>query len=183
MRVESYTIAVPEAVLDDLRDAYPPHPLARPGAGRAVEPGHRSGLPEGLLAYWADGFDWRAQERELNRYASSSPRSTACAIHFVHHRAPGGGLPLVLTHGWPSTFVELLPLVDRLGDRFDLVVPSLPGYAFSPRPPHVGVDRAYVAATLARADAGARVRALRRARRRLRRRGRHLHGAAASPSG
>ena len=54
-------------------------------------------------------------------------------------------MPLVLTHGWPSTFVELLPLVDRLGDRFDLVVPSLPGYAFSQRPPRTGVDRAFVA--------------------------------------
>ena len=43
-------------------------------------------------------------------------------------------MPLVLTHGWPSTFVELLGLVDRLGDRFDLVVPSLPGYGFSPAP-------------------------------------------------
>ena len=50
----------------------------------------------------------------------------------------------MLTHGWPSTFAELLPLVDRL-DGFDLVVPSLPGYGFSARPPRVGVDRAYVA--------------------------------------
>ena len=66
-------------------------------------------------------------------------------IHFVHHRAADGGVPLVLTHGWPSTFVEMLSLVDRLGDRFDLVVPSLPGYAFSQRPPRTGVDRAFVA--------------------------------------
>jgi pimeloyl-ACP methyl ester carboxylesterase len=73
-------------------------------------------------------------------------------IHFVHHRAPngdgsggGGRIPLILTHGWPSTFAEMLGLVDRLGDRFDLVVPSLPGYAFSQRPPHAGVDRRYVA--------------------------------------
>jgi pimeloyl-ACP methyl ester carboxylesterase len=66
-------------------------------------------------------------------------------IHFVHHRAAHGGVALVLTHGWPSTFVELLSLVDRLGDRFDLVVPSLPGYAFSERPRRAGVDRAFVA--------------------------------------
>ena len=66
-------------------------------------------------------------------------------VHFVHQHRAGDRLPLVLTHGWPSTFVELLPLVDRLGDRFDLVVPSLPGYAFSPRPPRTGVDRAFVA--------------------------------------
>jgi pimeloyl-ACP methyl ester carboxylesterase len=52
---------------------------------------------------------------------------------------------LVLTHGWPSTFVERLSLVSRLGDRYDLVIPSLPGYAFSERPQHAGVDRAFVA--------------------------------------
>src|SRR4029077_10748018 len=66
-------------------------------------------------------------------------------LHVVHHRRPGSRLALVLTHGWPSTFVELLPLVDRLGDRFDLVIPSLPGYAFSERPAQTGVDRAFVA--------------------------------------
>jgi pimeloyl-ACP methyl ester carboxylesterase len=65
-------------------------------------------------------------------------------VHCVHHRAPGGGPALVLTHGWPSTFLEPLELVDLLGDRFDLVVPSLPGYGFSSRPARS--DRATVAA-------------------------------------
>ena len=90
-----------------------------------------------LLEYWADGFDWRAQERWLNRFEHRVADVDGVRIHFVHHRAADGRVPLVLTHGWPSTFVELLSLVDRLGDRFDLVVPSLPGYAFSQRPSRV----------------------------------------------
>lgn len=102
------------------------------------------GYLRGLMAYWADGFDWRAQERRLNRFEHRVAELEDVRIHFVHHRA-AGGIPLVLTHGWPSTFVELLSLVERLGDRFDLVVPSLPGYAFSQRPARTGVDRAYVA--------------------------------------
>jgi pimeloyl-ACP methyl ester carboxylesterase len=61
----------------------------------------------------------------------------------VHARS--GKPALVLTHGWPSTFAEMLPLVDRLRHDFDLVVPSLPGYAFSSRPAHVGVDRTFTA--------------------------------------
>ena len=73
------------------------------------------------------------------------PTWTACASISSTIAQTHGRVPLVLTHGWPSTFVELLSLVDRLGDRFDLVVPSLPGYAFSQRPPHAGVDRAFVA--------------------------------------
>jgi pimeloyl-ACP methyl ester carboxylesterase len=99
-----------------------------------------------LLSYWADGFDWRARERELNRYHHRIADVGGEPVHFVHHRAPTGGrAALILTHGWPSTFLEMLPLVDRLGGTYDLVVPSLPGYAYSPRPSHVGVDRAYVA--------------------------------------
>jgi pimeloyl-ACP methyl ester carboxylesterase len=98
----------------------------------------------GLLSYWADGFDWRERERELNRHTHRIAEVDGVRIHFVHRHGTGL-VPLVLTHGWPSTFVELLPLADRLHDRFDLVIPSLPGYAFSQRPPHTGVDRAYVA--------------------------------------
>jgi pimeloyl-ACP methyl ester carboxylesterase len=66
-------------------------------------------------------------------------------LHFVHHRAPGGGQPLLLTHGWPSTFLEPLAMVELLGDRFDLVIPSLPGYGFSDRPARTGVNREVVA--------------------------------------
>ena len=95
------------------------------------------------MAYWADGFDWRAQERWLNQFEHRTAYLDDVRIHFVHHRT--GGTPLVLTHGWPSTFVELLSLVERLGDGFDLVVPSLPGYAFSQRPARTGVNREYVA--------------------------------------
>ena len=76
-------------------------------------------------------------------------------IHFVHERAKSGrGVPLILTHGWPSTFAELLPLVPLLtdpgahgidGPAFDVVIPSLPGYAFSERPARQGVNSLYVA--------------------------------------
>jgi len=97
-----------------------------------------------LLAYWADGFDWRAQERELNRFEQFRAEIDGVAIHFVHRRArQGGGVPIILTHGWPSAFIELLPLVPLLtdprahgieGPAFDVVIPSLPGYGFSGRP-------------------------------------------------
>jgi pimeloyl-ACP methyl ester carboxylesterase len=107
------------------------------------------------LEYWAHGFDWRARERELNAHPHFTARLGEATVHFVHARAPGGGgIPLVLTHGWPSTFVELLGLVPLLtepaahgidGPAFDLVLPSLPGYGFSPRPARTGVNIRYVA--------------------------------------
>jgi pimeloyl-ACP methyl ester carboxylesterase len=146
VRIEPYVIDVPDAVLDDLRARIRNTRWPEPAPGPAWSQGTDLGYLRDLLAYWADGFDWRARERELNRYDHRMADVEGVSVHFVHHRAPGGDRPaLVLTHGWPSTFLDLLPLVDRLGDAYDLVVPSLPGYAFSPRPPHTGVDRAYVA--------------------------------------
>jgi pimeloyl-ACP methyl ester carboxylesterase len=108
-----------------------------------------------LLEYWAGEFDWQTQERELNAAAQFRAELDGVHIHFVHERARHGhGVPLILTHGWPSTFVELLPLVPFLtdphahgidGPGFDVVIPSLPGYGFSERPRRTGVNYQYVA--------------------------------------
>ena len=76
-------------------------------------------------------FDWRARERELNSYPQCLAEVDGTIVHFVHLQR--GGTPLILTHGWPSSFLEYLPLAERL-EKFDLVIPSLPGYGFSERP-------------------------------------------------
>jgi pimeloyl-ACP methyl ester carboxylesterase len=108
-----------------------------------------------LLAYWADEFDWRAQERALSTFHHFRAELDGVRIHFVHEQAPGGhGIPLILTHGWPSTFIELLPLVPFLTEpvahgiaspAFDVIIPSLPGYGFSERPARTGVSYRYTA--------------------------------------
>jgi pimeloyl-ACP methyl ester carboxylesterase len=108
-----------------------------------------------VLDYWADDFDWRAQERRLNGFKQFRTEIDGLKIHFVHEKAVNGqGIPLILTHGWPSTFVEYLPLVPLLtdpaahgidGPAFDVVIPSLPGYGFSQRPHRTGVDTRRVA--------------------------------------
>jgi pimeloyl-ACP methyl ester carboxylesterase len=153
--VEPFTIHVDQAVLDDLLtrirqtrwpDAAPGEPW---GQGTDLE------YMKKLLAYWAKGFDWRAQERALNSFDQFRAELDGIRIHFVHQRAPGGnGIPLVLTNGWPGTFVELLPLVPLLtdpaahdidGPAFDVVIPSLPGYGFSDRPARTGVTTRYTA--------------------------------------
>jgi pimeloyl-ACP methyl ester carboxylesterase len=147
--IEPFEIHVDDAALADLeaRIAATRWPDAAPGEpwGQGTDLAY---LRE-LLAYWADGFDWRARERELNAFAHFRADVDAVAIHFVHERArTGSGFPLILTHGWPSTFVELLALVPLLtdpaahgidGPAFDVVIPSLPGYGFSQRPARTGV--------------------------------------------
>jgi microsomal epoxide hydrolase len=95
-----------------------------------------------LATYWADGYDWRAHEAELNGFAQFVTTIDGQRVHFLHVRSPEpDALPLVLTHGWPGSISEFTrtigPLTDpashggRAADAFHVVVPSLPGYGFS----------------------------------------------------
>jgi pimeloyl-ACP methyl ester carboxylesterase len=156
LRITPFTIQVEEDVLSDLRARIHQTrwPDQLPGSG--WEQGTDRQFLRQLLIYWADEFDWQAQERALNTFHHFRAELDGVHIHFVHERAPSGqGIPLILTHGWPSTFVEWLPLVPFLtdpaahgiaGPAFDVVIPSLPGYGFSERPAHTGVNYRYTAA-------------------------------------
>ncbi len=157
MRVEPFEIAVEDETLADLRARIEatrwPDQLPDIGWDQGAELGYL----KRLLAYWADGFDWRARERELNALSHFRVELDGVRVHFVHERARGGdapGIPLILTHGWPSSFAEYLALVPLLtdpgahgidGPAFDLVIPSLPGYGFSERPARTGVTTRYTA--------------------------------------
>ncbi|HET9362009.1 MAG TPA: epoxide hydrolase [Vicinamibacterales bacterium] len=146
MRVEPFTIRIPDDVLSDLRTRilHTRWPPQAPGAAWAQ--GSDLGYLKRLLGYWADGFDWRAEERRLNTFKHFRAEVGGIRVHFVHERARDGlGIPLILTHGWPSSFLEHLALVPLLTNpkangidapAFDLVIPSLPGYGFSERPEH-----------------------------------------------
>ena len=88
----------------------------------------RPGYLRSLVDYWANDFDWRAAEARLNAYPQFIDRGQ----HFVHVRRDSSRPPVLLAHGWPSSFVEMLPLADLLD--VDVVVPSLPGFLFSALP-------------------------------------------------
>ncbi len=111
-----------------------------------------------LVAYWADGFDWPAQEAALARLPRFRVRLDALRIHFVHAwaaTAAGPVLPLVLCHGWPDSFwryVKVIPLLTDPGahgadpaDAFDVVVPDMPGYGYSDCPAGPPLDSIAVA--------------------------------------
>jgi len=121
-----------------------------------------------LVAYWADGFDWPAQEAALGRLPRFRVALGGLTIHFVHARAaaPAGAeaagnvLPLVLCHGWPDSFwryTKVIPLLTDPGahdadpaDAFDVVVPDMPGYGYSSRPAGPALDSIAVADLWAR---------------------------------
>jgi pimeloyl-ACP methyl ester carboxylesterase len=136
-----FRIQVPDDVLDDLRARLRQTrwPDSVPGVG--WEQGTRQEWLRHLVSYWTDTFDWRVWERKL----ATLQHFTWEGVHFVHQRASApGGTPLILTHGWPGSFLDYVAMLPMLAD-FDVVVPSLPGYGFSARPPEVGVNYRHVA--------------------------------------
>lgn len=109
-----------------------------------------------LTAYWAERFDWRAAEQALNRLPQFVADVDGQRVHFIHRCGAGPNpYPLVITHGWPGSVFEFDALIERLcdpaafggdpHDAFDVVVPSLPGFLFSPPPAAPGVAAFQVA--------------------------------------
>jgi pimeloyl-ACP methyl ester carboxylesterase len=109
-----------------------------------------------LARYWTSDYDWRACEARLNALPQFKTAIDGVDIHFIHVKSPHpDALPLIMTHGWPGSVIELLdvvgPLTDptahggRAEDAFDLVLPSLPGYGFSGEPTEVGWDAGRIA--------------------------------------
>ena len=104
-----------------------------------------------LARYWADGYDWRACEARLNALPQFKTEIDGVDIHFIHVRSPHeNALPLIMTHGWPGSVIELVDTVGlltdptahggRAEDAFHLVLPSIPGYGFSGEPAELGWD-------------------------------------------
>ncbi|WP_176039446.1 epoxide hydrolase family protein [Burkholderia stabilis] len=156
MYAAPFNIAIPDHALEDLhrrlRDMRVP--VLTP-AGSWQQGIDGPWLRE-LTAYWADRFDWRAAERALNRLPQFVADAGGQRVHFIHRRGVGPRpYPLVVTHGWPGSVFEFEALIDRLcdpaafggdpDDAFDVVVPSLPGFLFSPAPEAPGMSAFQVA--------------------------------------
>jgi pimeloyl-ACP methyl ester carboxylesterase len=109
-----------------------------------------------LARYWTAEYDWRKCEAALNALPQFTTEIDGVGIHFIHVKSPHqNALPLIITHGWPGSVIELLGVVGPLtdpaahggsaGDAFDLVLPSIPGYGFSGEPAEVGWDPGRIA--------------------------------------
>ncbi|HEV7322270.1 MAG TPA: epoxide hydrolase [Ensifer sp.] len=109
-----------------------------------------------LADYWANEYDWRKAEANINQYPQFVTKIDGVDIHFIHVKSKHkNALPVIITHGWPGSIIEQLKIIDRLTDptahggkaedAFDVVIPSLPGYGFSGKPTEVGWDPQHVA--------------------------------------
>ena len=156
MDIQPFPIHIPQADLDDLKDRLGRTRWPDEVEGAGWDYGANLAYMQALIEYWRTGFDWRARERMLNSFPNFRAGIDGFGIHFLHARGQGPHpMPLVLTHGWPSSFVEMLKLVPMLtdpqrygadpADSFDVVVPSVPGFGFSDRPRQRGMTRSRVA--------------------------------------
>jgi pimeloyl-ACP methyl ester carboxylesterase len=142
MSIRPFTINVPQADLDELRDRLArtrwPDELPDVGWSRGVPLSYLRQLAE----HWRTSYDWRAHERRLNTFPQFTTTIDGQNIHFLHIHSPHpAALPLILTHGWPGSIVEFLEVIAPLtdpgahggdpADAFHLVIPSIPGFGFS----------------------------------------------------
>ena len=133
--MKEFSIHFDEGQLADLRRRIGCTRLPQALSGDSWQLGMNDAYLPRLLAYWRDGYDWRRKEQELNRYPQFMCELDGITVHFFHIRSARRGAPaLLLTHGWPDSFLRYAKTFPLLSD-FDLVVPSLPGFAFSTLPP------------------------------------------------
>jgi pimeloyl-ACP methyl ester carboxylesterase len=158
--VRPFRVEIPQEALDDLRRriAATRWPSKELVADRSQ--GVQVATMQELARYWTTEYDWRKCEARLNALPQFTTEIDGVDIHFIHVKSPhDNALPLIMTHGWPGSVIELLetigPLTDptahggKAEDAFHLVLPSLPGYGFSGEPTEVGWDLGHTARALA----------------------------------
>jgi pimeloyl-ACP methyl ester carboxylesterase len=149
--IRPFRVDIPDEALDDLRRrlAFARLPSKELVTDRSQ--GVQLATIQELARYWANDYDLRGVEARLNALPQFVTEIDGVDVHFIHIRSPhGDALPLIMTHGWPGSVIEMLdsvgPLTDPTAhggsaeDAFHLVLPSLPGYGFSSEPVEIGWD-------------------------------------------
>ncbi|MEV4621383.1 epoxide hydrolase [Asanoa sp. NPDC049573] len=154
--VRPFTVEIPEADLADLRSRIANTRWSECEPVDDASQGVQQDTMQALARYWGGDYDWRRVEQRLNSFPQFLTSIDDLDIHFIHVRSKhDDALPLILTHGWPGSVVEMLmaigPLTDpetyggRAEDAFHVVIPSMPGYGFSERPDTIGWDPGHIA--------------------------------------
>jgi pimeloyl-ACP methyl ester carboxylesterase len=149
--IRPFHLEIPDEALDELRRRIGATRLPSRELVADRSQGVQLATIQALASYWATDYDWRKAEGKLNALPQFTTEIDGATIHFIHVKSPHeNALPLIMTHGWPGSIVELLetvgPLTDPTAhggtaeDAFHLVLPSLPGYGLSAEPAEIGWD-------------------------------------------
>ena len=155
-RIRPFRVNVPKADLADLRRRLAATRWPTKELVEDRSQGVQLATLKELVRYWATDYDWRKAETKLNAFPQFVTKIDGVDIHFIHvkSRHPNA-LPLIITHGWPGSVIELLEVIDPLTnptahggsaeDAFHVVIPSLPGYGFSGEPTELGWESGRIA--------------------------------------
>jgi pimeloyl-ACP methyl ester carboxylesterase len=154
--IRPFRVDMPEEAIADLQRRIAAARLPSKELGDDRSQGVQLATIQELARYWTTDYDWRKCEAELNALPQFTTEIDGVDIHFIHVKSPhAGALPLIVTHGWPGSVIELLGVVGPLtdpashggaaGDAFHLVLPSMPGYGFSGEPAETGWDPGRIA--------------------------------------
>jgi len=154
--IRPFTIEISEDELDALRARISETRWPERETVGDQSQGVQSETMQQLARYWSSEYDWRRAEAKLNALPNFKTEIDGLDIHFIHVRSKHeDALPLIITHGWPGSIIELLNVVGPLtdptshggdaSDAFHLVIPSLPGYGFSGKPSTTGWDPEHIA--------------------------------------
>jgi pimeloyl-ACP methyl ester carboxylesterase len=150
MPAKAFSPPYSQAAVDELRERLDHTRWIDEIPGCGWQYGFNKVFLQELCRYWRDNFDWKAQVDNISSFQHYRFTQDGIGIHFIHQRSPGKNpLPIIITHGWPGSFLEMLRLIPLLAnpasggdaaDSFDVVVPSLPGYGYSDRPDKPGMN-------------------------------------------
>ncbi len=152
MTARPFTIDIPDDVIADLRDRIAATRLPDQLAGTGWSYGTDTAYLADLLDYWRTEYDWSAEQARLNAFDNFKAEIDGLDIHFVHAASDrADAIPLLMLHGWPSSFVQMLDIIPMLtapegdGLAFHVVAASLPGYGFSGIPTEPGMSPGAIA--------------------------------------
>jgi pimeloyl-ACP methyl ester carboxylesterase len=151
MSAELFSLPYSQAAFADLRERLRRSRWPDRAPGSPWEYGFDLDYLEEVCRYWREQFDWKRQIERFAAFHHYRYRALGFAVHFIHERGKGPApLPLILTHGWPGSFIEMSRIIPMLTDpgahggdprdAFDVVVPSLPGFGYSDRPAAPGMN-------------------------------------------
>ena len=154
--MEPFKINVEESVLIDLKQRLANTRWPGEITDSSWQYGTNLAYVKELCDYWLNEFDWRAQEQRINSFSNFVASVSGLNVHFIYEKGKGpNSIPLIITHGWPSTFAEMVDIIPMLtypashggneSDSFDVIVPSMPGYGFSEKPSSPGVNPRVIA--------------------------------------
>ena len=149
---KSFTVNIKQSILDDLMNRIANTRWTDEIENSKWEYGTNKTYLKELCDYWQNTFDWKKQEEYLNSFAHFKTTVDGVALHYIHQKGEReNSIPLLLTHGYPDSFVrflKIMPLLtkaDKNGFSFDVIIPSIPGYGFSDIPTEPGMNKKRIA--------------------------------------